>query len=1162
MHQTLFRQIRRAWGISTPDELAQVCQEAAVLSGQPGISPRMAAVLGSLSGLIDRVDDTYVQFQRDLNLRSRSLELSSQELGQLNEALREQLEQRDQAIESLRQLAGSMLKDLPPIHEEEMDRQDDLHTLSQLLEYLFRHQQADHTDLVNLRFAMDQHAIVSVTDTEGSILVVNDRFCAISGYSRDELIGQNHRLLKSGQQETAYYSDMWDTIIAGKVWHGEICNRSKSGELYWEDASIVPFLTADGRPYRYISIRTEVSERKRMAEQAAASEYRYRSVVDSIKEVLFRVDADGHWLFLNPAWEELTGYTVAETLGHQQAETILVDDMFTDAAWQIVDSSNDSPRGEDAWRYEARIRTKRGSDCFVEVFARLDQDAEGRMIGATGTMNDITERRHALQQLRSNLDFVDALVESTPVPVFLKDADGHFTRFNKAFLDLFKLRTEDWLGRTPRDLWGDELADLHAQNDRLMFDTLQPQRYEAAIPLADGRLLYALISKSPLIKRDGTVLGLVGTAVDITERKQAEQDLLQAKEVAEAANRAKSEFLANMSHEIRTPMNGVMGMTDLVLDTDLSAQQREYLDVVKSSANALLQVINDILDFSKIEAGKLEFEHIPFDFHRILSETLRVMALKANNKGLDLALDIAADFPAHLLGDPGRWRQVITNLVDNAIKFTPAGNIVVRVRVESAPQGPVGVIEVQDSGIGISGDKLSVIFDAFAQEDSSTTRRFGGTGLGLSITRHLVSMMSGTIDVHSSVGNGSTFIIRVPLCVDADANPKLPLLQGLRMLVVDHHPVHLDILCQILTHYGVQVKAFDQPATARLFCQTHPEPFSALLVDNQLPGITGLDLIRDIHGVAAHAQVPTLILSSCSVPDEQRQRPGLGNPGFLLKPFSPSDVLQALHTLLNTSVAAARSAPVPEPRMAPLRVLVAEDNQTNQILAGGLLQKWGHQMVLANNGLEAVELAGHEQFDLILMDVQMPLMSGFEATAAIRQQEARNGRHVPIIAMTANALEGDRERCLAAGMDDYVAKPLEIPVLRAKLQQLSSGRPQTKSSAIPAGFDYRQALQEADQEIIALIALHFLQHTPEEIQQLRTAWQGMDRETMQRVAHSLKGLFLTFGAAPAAQLAQTLQVQARTGSPEKLATLINDLEREFAVLAPCLAEIVPPAATP
>jgi len=498
---------------------------------------------------------------------------------------------------------------------------------------------------------------------------------------------------------------------------------------------------------------------------------------------------------------------------------------------------------------------------------------------------------------------------------------------------------------------------------------------------------------------------------------------------------------------------------------------------------------------------------------------------------------------------------VITNLVDNAIKFTQKGEIVVHIYVDAQAGGAMGVIDVSDSGIGISPEKLDLIFDAFSQEDSSTTRRFGGTGLGLSISRHLVSMMAGHIQVKSTLGVGSTFTIRVPL--DVDPHPPQESVQslelrGLRVLAVDDNATNLRILHDVLLRLGVEVDSFNHSEQALAYCQTHPRRFDALLVDQQMPGIDGFALVAAIDALEAHHKTPVLMLSSCAMPGDMQRCQEAGIKGFLLKPWAPNDFSMALNSLLQIPIQAdAPSAPLPSSPPPSLRILVAEDNATNQLLAEKLLGKWGHQLVMVGNGQEAVERYRHKNFDLILMDVQMPLMSGLEATEEIRKLEAGNGRHIPIIAMTANAMEGDRECCLEAGMDDYLSKPLQVQALREVLQRVT----QARVSIVPA-FDYRQALHEADQEVIGLIALHFLQHAPEEFLAMRRAWEGHDGEEVQRLAHSLKGLFLTFGATPAAQLAQSLEVQVKAGHAGKVVGLINNLDREFAVLAPYLQEVV------
>jgi PAS domain S-box-containing protein len=1142
MHQTLYRQIKRCWGVDRVDDLPGLFSEAAALARQDGLSPALSALLASLEAFTTRVDGSYQQYERDLDLRSRSLELSSQELTTLNATLRQELSQRDDAIKALRELASGMLGQQGEAGVAPLPQEDSLLALSGLLRDLVAQQTRDRLELSNLRFAMDQHAIISITDTAGTILYVNDKFCEISGFTREELIGNTHRLINAGHHPDSFFQDMWQALAAGRAWQGEICNRNKNGELHWVEATFVPFLDASGQPYQYIAIRTDISTNKLLAERIAASERQYRNVVDNIREVIFRVDIEGRWLFVNPAWEAISGYTIEETLGRRQADFLLLDDMSSDFPIQVMESNGQ--RG-DAWRYEARVHCRSGEERYVEVFARLDASGEGAMGGAIGTMTDITERRLALTKLKENLDFVDALVDSTAMPVFLKDEHGRYLRFNKAFLDLFQIEAELWLGKTSQQTFNGGDAALHAETDRQLYLTLQPQTYEASLRRADGTVIDALISKAPLRRSDGSCIGLVGTALDITDRKQAERSLKLAKEAAEAASRAKSDFLANMSHEIRTPMNGIMGMTDLVLETELSPQQREYLEIVKSSSDALLQVINDILDFSKIEAGKLTLETIPFDLPRLLSDTLRVLSLKAFEKGLDLVLDLASGLPARLMGDPGRWRQILINLVGNAIKFTTRGEIVVRVRGE----GGEIVLDVVDSGIGIPEDKQTLIFDAFAQGDTSTTRRFGGTGLGLSITRHLVDMMAGTITLASQPGQGSTFSVRLPLHAAPDARPAiLPDLRGRTFLVVDDNAAQLQVLARALEECGAHCVCQGTEQNAPGVGLDFRQRFDAFLIDQQLPGMSGYELVLSLHALPQWQAVPVVMLSSGGTHQDERMRyQQAGVRSFLIKPIAPGELQEAVFALFAAQMAPAAEGDAGSERpIGSLRVLVAEDNQINQRLAQSLLLRWGHRPTLAGDGREAVRHYSQMPFDVVLMDIQMPEMSGYEATEAIRRLEAVSGRHVPIVAMTANAMEGDRESCLAAGMDDYLSKPLQIAALQGLLARIAP-----QNLADPA-FDYAEALAAADQEVIGLIARHFLDYAPGEFKEMRLALATGDTAAITRHAHALKGLFQTFNARPAADLARAIQAGLKNGDTAALPEQLTRLEAEFALLAQAL----------
>ncbi|WP_177247060.1 response regulator [Marinospirillum alkaliphilum] len=651
----------------------------------------------------------------------------------------------------------------------------------------FNQMQEARKDLENQIFALDQHAIVSIADARGDILEANERFCNISGYTRNELIGQNHRLLNSGLHPREFFQDMWQTIASGKVWSGEIRNRCKNGDFYWVAATIVPFLDSKGRPERYIGIRT-----------------------------------------------------------------------------------------------------------------------------------------------------------------------------------------------------------------------------------------------------------------DITERKAIEEQALQAKAAAEAANQAKSDFLANMSHEIRTPMNGIIGMTGLAMDTDSEVERQEYLQIVRNSAESLLGILNDILDFSKIEANKLLLETVSFNLPQTVAETLKTLSSKAHEKGLEVICDLSPEVPEQVLGDPTRLRQVLINLVGNAIKFTEKGDITITLDVEQKHQQHATLMfSVKDSGIGIPADKLDHIFEAFSQADTSTTRQYGGTGLGLSISSQLVELMGGRMSVVSEPGKGSTFQFTLVLALDP--MPKVPVntefLIGKCVLLVDDHPVNRTILSRQLQQWQMQVHQADSAATAQQLLEAGTLKPDLFLLDQHMPGMDGLDLTLWLRNQQAWQSTPLLILSSGPLKsDAERARP-LAIQGFLTKPVLPNDLLKAIKRALGAAMEPQQHGTLlddPKPA-APVEqiasgscVLLVEDNPVNQKLATLLLKKMGCQVEIAVNGLEAFNRLfpdgqqATEHFDLVFMDMQMPVMGGLEATRKIRLHEQSNDLpSIPIIAMTANAMQGDREACMEAGMNDYLSKPIK-----------------------------------------------------------------------------------------------------------------------------------------
>jgi len=1010
-------------------------------------------------------------------------------------------------------------------------------------------------------------------DVNSTGIYIGPQVEALLGTPAEEWIGNSEifpALLHPDDRERALAEQA--RILSENLprWSYEYRLIARDGRTVWIRDDGVVVKGDDGTPLYVQGFMIDITERK-------LAEERYRQLVEELPLVTYidEPNAQSTNIYTSPQVEALLGIPPAEWVGNDELWEALLhpdDRERALAVWEEFLAA-----GESRWSNEYRLMARDGRAVWLRDAGVVVKDEHGTPLYVLGFWVDITEQKHAEEALRRTEEearrqkqYYQSLVELSPTAVITADLEDRVTSWNPAAERLFGYTEPEALGRT--------IAELLLRTHSLHEDGAAVAQHAREEGLADvvtrrmrkdGSLVDVEVLMAPVVV-DGEQTGYLLVYHDVS-------DLMRARQEAEAANQAKSSFLATMSHEIRTPMNAVIGMTGLLLDTDLNPEQRGFAEIIRTSGDSLLRIIDDILDFSKIEAGKLEFESHPFDLRECIEGALDVVATRMSQKAIDLAYVLEPEVPAAIVGDVTRLRQILINLLNNAVKFTEEGEVVLSVAAEGLVSGGDGrkathklAFSVRDTGIGIPAERMNSLFESFSQVDTSMTRRYGGTGLGLAISKRLAELMGGTLWAESEVGKGSTF--QFTMLAEEAAGPirsypegAQPQLEGKRILIVDDNATNREILTRQAESWGMLPQAAELPSEALVWIR-RGDPFDLAVLDLAMPGMDGLTLAREIRRHRDSATLPLVLLTSLGRLREMRTATEFA--ACLTKPVKASQLYEALVAVLMER--APRTPEVAAPagvgggddqpvETGALRVLLAEDNAVNQQLALALLRKIGYRADVVANGLEALAALEREPYDVVLMDVQMPELDGLETTRRVHERWPVE-RRPRIIAMTANAMQGDREECLAAGMDDYVAKPIDIEELAGALGRCRplGGLPDASPPAPevvpesssgpldPAALERLGAMVgDGAPEFLAELIDTFLDDAPRQLDGLRGAVARGDAAEARRAAHTLKSTAATFGAQDLSDVCRELENLANAGALDRAALLIPRAEEEL-----------------